>query len=383
MSTIALRRLCRPLALASACALISVSSVGAANGVASGKVGLIDAGTQAFGFSASTNLWTPRNLDSPAAVLLSGEFLGYIRTQAKILLYNSTNDRWVAATYAGTPLGEEVEGATGVFWSTTTLYGSAAHWTVWKTTPVPSGETPIGGGSAGSFGLVWSSQNALAFHAAPGTWISQALDGPCLGGIASDGLGLVWTPTSAYSFDPALGTWTHLDLGATNGVSVAGSGDVALVWGDAEAQAYSGVLGSWFPYTDAGAIEGGAASGEIGLFWSAARALLLQRQPRSLELDRPAGSERDRCGRSFREPASSRDPPLAVGASVSRARPGDGAGATLDPAGREVRAGDVGPGSSERWDRSSSGAPLTAGVYWLEARRAGRVESRRAVILGS
>ncbi|MCC7142033.1 MAG: hypothetical protein IT349_08025, partial [Candidatus Eisenbacteria bacterium] len=86
MSTIALRRLCRPLALASACALISVSSVGAANGVASGKVGLIDAGTQAFGFSASTNLWTPRNLDSPAAVLLSGEFLGYIRTQAKILL---------------------------------------------------------------------------------------------------------------------------------------------------------------------------------------------------------------------------------------------------------------------------------------------------------
>lgn len=383
MSTTALRRLCRPLALASACALISASSLGAANGVASGKVGLIDAGTQAFGFSASTNLWTPRNLDSPAAVLLSGEFLGYIRTQAKILLYNSTNDRWVAATYAGTPLGEEVEGATGVFWSTTTLYGSAAHWTVWKTTPVPSGETPIGGGSAGSFGLVWSSQTALAFHAAPGTWISQALDGPCLGGIASDGLGLVWTPTSAYSFDPALGTWTHLDLGATNGVSVAGSGDVALVWGDAEAQAYSGVLGSWFPYTDAGAIEGGAASGEIGLFWSAARAYCFNANLGLWSwIDLPGVSAiaavdpAESLLRLETHPGRSELHFRVLGQGTARVR-------LLDPAGREVRAGDVGPGSSELWDRSSSGAPLAAGVYWLEARRAGRIDSRRAVILGS
>ncbi|MBK8233088.1 MAG: hypothetical protein IPK72_21530 [Candidatus Eisenbacteria bacterium] len=334
MSTIALRRLCRPLALASACALISVSSVGAANGVASGKVGLIDAGTQAFGFSASTNHWTPRNLDSPAAVLLSGEFLGYIRTQAKILLYNSTNDRWVAATYAGTPLGEEVEGATGVFWSTTTLYGSAAHWTVWKTTPVPERGDADRGGSAGSFGLVWSSQNALAFHAAPGTWISQALDGPCLGGIASDGLGLVWTPTSAYSFDPALGTWTHLDLGATNGVSVAGSGDVALVWGMRRRRPTRGSRKLVSLHRRRSDRRRCGERRDRTLLERGSR-LLLQRQPRSLELDRPAGSERDRCGRSFREPASSRDPPLAVGASVSRARPGDGAGAT--PRSRRAR----------------------------------------------
>ena len=351
----------------------------ATSGAAAGKVGLVDTPSQAYGFSATTNVWTPRTLDSPAVVRMAGEFLGYLRSSTKIFLYNSTNDRWVSTVYSGTAGGEEVEGATAVFWSSTTLYGCAAHWTVWKTMSLPAGEVIAGGGSAGSFGLAWSAAKAYAFFSAPGTWITQDLDGPCLGGIASDGLGLVWTASSAYSFDPALGAWVHLDLGATAGVSVAGSGDVALVWGDGEAQAYSGFLGSWYEHSDANTIEGGAASGEIALFWCGATAFSFNANTGTwsqVALQGTSGVNAPITGTGMIElgPNPARERVL-----LSPRDAGDWRIRLIDAGGRVLGEREVRGGVAVEWDLRALG--VAAGSYWLEARSGATLETRRIVLL--
>jgi len=349
------------------------------NGATSGNVGLIDTSTQAHGFSATTNVWTTRALDSPAVVRLAGEFLGYLRTSSKLLLYNSTNDRWVSCSFSGTPLGEEVEGATSVAWTTTTLYGCAAHWTVWKTMTVPGGEVPMGGGSSGNFGLAWSAHKAYAFYAAPGTWITQDLDGACLGGIANGGLGLVWTSTSAYSFDPSLGAWVHLDLGATAGVSVAGDGDVALVWGDQTAQAYSAPLGVWYTASGAPSILGGTASGEIALFWSSTTGYSFNASTGTwsqIPIQGASAIDEGEGGLS----SLSLGPIPAVGSlRLAWRDPGRRTVRVLDVAGRELRAleGDT----AVEWDlRDASGERVPSGSYWLRVEGRFGVEARRVVV---
>ncbi|MFN8547272.1 MAG: T9SS type A sorting domain-containing protein [Candidatus Eisenbacteria bacterium] len=362
--------------------LLSAPTVGVAagtNGATSGNVGLIDTSTQAYGFSASTNLWTSRTLDSPAVVRLAGEFLGLLRTGSKLLLYNSTNDRWVSCSFAGTPLGEEVEGATAVVWTTSTLYGCAAHWTVWKTMAVPSGETPVGGGSAGNFGLAWSTHKAYAFYSAPGTWVTQDLDGPCLGGIANGGLGLIWTSTSAYSFDPSLGSWVHHDLGATAGVSVAGDGDVALVWGDQTAQAYSAPLGGWYTASGAPSILGGAASGEIALFWSSTTGYSFNAATGTWSQIAIQGASATNDGPGDFSLVTLGPNPAVRSMRLAWRESGERTVRVLDVAGRELRTLE-GVGAVD-WDLTDArGERVPNGSYWLQVEGSGGVEARRIVI---
>lgn len=239
-------------------------------GLAHGDVGLVDTESRGYGFSAASGLWTSVQLDSPAEARLAGDFFGYLRTARRIYAFNSVNDHWFQVPFEGVPMGESAEGATVVFWSDAGAYGIASIWTIWRCQPITFPDSPSGGGSAGNFALVWTKENAFAFHSASGQWMRQALDRSPDGGITFQGLGLVWTSTSVYSFDPTPGTW--IPLSVSNPVGVSGGGGVAVVWGDRTAQGYSGALDAWFPLQTASTIQDGQANGQTGIVMENARA---------------------------------------------------------------------------------------------------------------
>jgi hypothetical protein len=241
-------------------------------GLAGGKVGLIDTNSKGYGFSAYSGAWASVDLDSPADCRLTGTYLGYLRTPARIYAYNPTNDRWFYGSYQGIPMGESVQGATAIFWSTTGTYAIASLWTIWRCQTFEPRDGPVGGGSAGNFALLWTKNKAYAFNSSSGLWMSQTLDGNPEGGITCDGIGLVWTALSAYAFDPTPGGWVPLNLGSPSGVSACGGGKVALVWGVNTAQAYSGLMDTWYPVNTTTAIEGGRAGGDVALLWDSSRA---------------------------------------------------------------------------------------------------------------
>lgn len=359
----------------------------ASSGIACGKVGIVDTPTKIFGFSTYTGVWTPTTIDSPGVVRLAGQYLGYLRTATRLYAYNPLNDTWRVCTFSGTPRGEDIEGGTAIFWSSSGAYVGSTLWTTWRTQTFADGEEPLGGGSGVDLALAWTPHHAYAFRVANGQWFHQALADPCAGGIASEGLGMVWTNAAAYSFDAAAGSWVPLSLDEPEGVSVTGSGDVGLVWTSTSAQAYSGLLEGWYEQSSGTILEGGSASGEIALLWGANTAFVFDANT-GVWSAQPLGS-----------PAAAPEP-FAGGGSAMRVGPNPCTGdrvtlglapdrawrvGVYGPQGRLLRSYNLPEGSASRalsWDRTDdAGRRVAAGTYWIRAESKESCEARRVVLI--
>jgi hypothetical protein len=367
--------------------LLSISQPArAVTGAAMGRVAVIDTETKGLGFSTYSGTWTSVQLDSPASVRLAGGYLGYLRTTARIYAYNSTNDHWYHTSYQGIPNGEDDVGASIIFWTNAACYAFASPWALWRTHLFDAGEVPLGGGSGGTYAMVWTTIHGIAFHSASGQWMSQTLTMPPVGGLTNDGLGLVWTQDSVYCFDPTPGGWQELGLNDASGISAVGGGGACLVWGGRCALAYSGTFDSWTPFQADNTIQGGVAGGEIALLWTATQAATFDANttvwaPVPLEhasgLIAPQTPEGD---------ALSISPNPATADLHLRLAGGSGwAIAVIDAAGRAVRnleaPATVGPTILE-WDRlDREGHRCSAGVYWIQAKSRERLEARRVVLL--
>lgn len=377
----------RAIALALVLLSLTRCSSQASNGAAHGKVGIVDTPSKAHGFSTYTGQWTSVTLDSPGVVRLAGEYLGYVRTATKLYSYNATNDTWRTSAFSGTPLGEDIEGCTAIFWSSTTAYVTATLWTIWRTQVFADGEQPLGGGSGVDLALAWTPHHAYAFRVATGQWIHQPLVDPCIGGIASEGLGMVWTSSSAYSFDAAAGAWMPLDLGDPQGVSVTGSGNVGLVWTATAAQAYSGSLDGWFEQSSGTALEGGAASGEIALLWGPDAAFVFDAST-GLWSSRPlqAASRIDKLpGDELSALRVTPNPCTGDRVDLGLARDRAWQVGVYDVQGKCLRSFDVSattaPGGLV-WDRTdTAGRRVAAGSYWIRAESDRSTEARRIVLM--
>lgn len=358
----------------------------AQSGAARGKVAIVDTPTHAYGFSVSNGCWTPTTLDSPALARSAGEFLGLVRTQGRLHSYNSMNNRWYSTACSEPVVGESAEGATTVCWTQNSAYAIASLWAIWRSVAFEPGDSPLGGASAGNFAVVWTEGHAYAFHSAGGAWIDQPLEGSALGGLVSDGLGIVWTDEAAYSFDPTPGAWVALDLGEPEGVSVTGTGSVALVWSAAEAEAYSSVLDSWHSVDGEGTLLGGSAGGEVALLWTATTAHCFDANtgawtPVALEgVAGLAGEDLGLQGNALRAA------PNPSNGSVEIRLPDNGHWrlAILDVQGRKIREVVIAGGAAESgwvWDGAdSSGWDAPGGAYWVRAESARGVEARRIVL---
>ena len=382
-------------AVAGLCLLLGPALAQAQDGAAGEQVAIVDTPTHAYGYSAYSGTWTSTTLEAPAAVRLAGGALGYLRSGLRIHAFNATNAHWYGSTYSGYAMGESAEGSTLIFWSSEAAYAIASLWTIWRSQPF-TGELPIGGGSAGTFGLVWTSHDAYAFHSASGQWMRQALDGGCRGGITLPNLGLVWTPSALYTFDPTPGGWVALDLGEPDGISVAAASGIALAWSAQGAVAYTNTLDLWIPLEGDVSIAGGAVDGGIGIVWNRQQASAFDAAtglwtttpvagmpdspppPKDIPVDLDPGSG----GFTFRiGPNPARGDHLRL-----QLPPGIGRDVQIfDAAGRVVRswqaAGSAG-GPVLSWDRTDdTGRQVPAGVYWARAQAEDAVEVRRIVLL--
>lgn len=362
----------------------------AIHGVTAGKVGVIDNSDTAYGFSAFSGQWTQTTLESPVIVRKAGLYIAYLRTSQKIYTYNPTGNRWVKTTYIGPILGEDAQSSTAVVWNNNEAHANATLWTIWKQQSFGPGNSPRGGGSAGTFAAVWCTQAAYAYNASNGNWHSVALNGPPIGGIARDGLGLVWTFSDAYAFDPASSSWSPLDLGTPEGVSAAGSGKVGLVWGGGSGQAFSAYLDQWVGLDSITPWLGGTASGDVALLWTASGGYAFNAQtavwtPILLSPSAvPGGDDASAWtgGFSVRPNPASRDGSDGIHFEVPT--PGAWRLEVFDVTGARVHQIDA-TASTETsfvWDaRDSRGARLAAGAYWVRASDGDREESRRFVIV--
>lgn len=382
-------------AVAGLCLLLGPSLARAQAGAAGEQVAIVDTPTHAYGYSANTGTWTSTTLEAPAAVRLAGGALGYLRSGLRIHAFNATNAHWYGSNYSGYAMGESAEGSTLIFWSSEAAYAIASLWTIWRSQPF-TGELPIGGGSAGTFGLVWTSHDAYAFHSASGQWMRQALDDDCRGGITLPNLGLVWTPSTIYTFDPSPGGWVALDLGEPDGISVAAASGIALAWSAHGAVAYTNTLDMWIPLEGGASIAGGAVDGGIGIVWSPQHAWAFDAAsglwtttplegmpgspppPKEIPADLDPGSG----GAAFRvrpNPARGEHLQLQLPPGLEREV------RIFDAAGRVVRSwpaiGSAGA-TILSWDRTDdAGRRLAAGVYWARAESPDAVEVRRVVLI--
>ncbi len=362
------------------------SPVRAFEGSAQGRVGLINTDIRAYGFSTISGEWTSTTLDSPAQVRLAGPYLGYLRTGSRVYVFNSTNDRWYSRDFVGIPRGEDVQGATAVLWTTRACYGIASVWSIWFEQLLDPRDAPRGGGSAGNFGLVWTFNAAYAFNAGTGQWIRQSLDGVSAGGIAGDGFGLVWTNTSAYAFNPSPGSWTTIDLNGIHGMSADGSGDVGVIWGQNQAQAFSRVLNSWFHLDTHATIQGGSAGGQIALLWDSGSAYAFNAGTGlwdEILLEDSAGVS----GMGGAEMHLSVFPNPCTSGLLRITLPNDSHARIrlFDAGGSEIRSWDTSreTGGSFVWDTTdANGRPVASGTYWIRAESSsGRVEARRVAVV--
>lgn len=375
--------------LASLAGSLAASSARAVSGSAGGEVCIYPNGTQALGFSAYSGQWSATILDSEPQRTAIGTYLGYIRTGAKVYAFNSLTGNWYRYTYQDPPSGydgEDVEGATAIYWGCCSAYGIATTFVIWRPITFLAGEYCYGGGSAGTFGLAWTNQRAHAYNANTGQWQSQVLSGPALGGIASSGLGLVWTANSAYAFDPLSNAWEELSLGNPNGVSASGSGNVGLVWSDDTAQAYSAPLDLWVPLSGYGGFNGGEAGGDVGLLWADNYVFSFTASTglwSVVALSEPSATQESDGG----VPGTfSLGPNPSLDGRVTLRLPGADRWlvSIFDVSGARVRSLERTASASEliEWDgRNDTGQPVSAGSYWIQAENAsGRTEARRVVI---
>lgn len=363
-----------------------VTAARAADGEASGNLGLVVTSDRAYGFSAAGGYWTSVTLDGPALSSRTSSYLGYVRTTRSIYAFNPATNRWYSSTYVGLPIGESVLGATIVFWTTHKAYAIATVWATWREQSFQGlSEPPRGGGSANSFGIVWTARAAYAFHAATGSWMRQNLESSPLGGLANNGLGLVWTNQQAFAFDATPGLWRSIDLADMQGVSSTGEGDVCLLWADKDAKVYSADQSAWFEFQTDQVIVGGSASGEVALLWTPDRAYAFSS---SLAL---WGSVNLQGSFGFVEPGpESRTGAIRVSPNPTRGRtevwlPGSEEAWKIgiyDAQGSLIARGEGAGGASYLWDGcSEDGRKVAAGAYWLRGESDGRVEIRKLVVL--
>lgn len=362
-------------------------------GVARGRVAVIDSPGNLHGYSTYTGLWTTAPTAVNVARILASDYLGFARGGQKIYCYNSTNDRWIEGTFTGLPLGESVEGATAVFWTGGEMFGISSIWLLWKKETTQLGESVLGGGSAETFGLVWTTRRALAYSSSNGQWIAQQLGIRPAGAIARKGLGLVWTNLGAYAFSASTRTWIDLTLEAPTGVSATGDGQVGLIWSEDEALAYSAATDAWYPLSPGDPILGGSGGGQAGMVWTSDGAHVFDASRSlwtSIVYPVAAGVEED-------DAVSVAPGGFAVVANPVRARdlrfrlgiPGSWTVGLYDVSGACVgserfEVGAAGIISDWNWQADGgtrAGALPAAGIYWLRAESEAGVEARRVVLL--
>jgi len=368
--------------------LLYPAGCGAYQGVASGRVALIDTPARVYGFSPGTGYWTGRTLDSPLDSKLVGAYIGYARSWARLYAYNSNNGQWYVTPFQGAIVGEDVENTTAIAWTASTCYGIATPWNSWASCSL-DGRLPVGGGSAGTFGLVWTKANGYAYNASTGQWTVQAFTGDALGGIVTQGMGLVWTHQAAHVFNSqGAGSWSITPIEDPVGMSVAGMGRVGVVWGKYNAYAYSGTLSQWSAVEVSEPLQGGSAGSEVALLWTSRVAY---------GFDAATGSWSSVTLQSAGDGKRS-DPDFGSGAFLISPNPASGL-VTIDlPAsgdGWKVAIYDLGGtlirglegGSSNaaqrlQWDRRNDrGEEVAAGTYWIQAESSERAEARRVVLL--
>ena len=371
-------------------ALLLPARAAATTGAAGGKVCIMSGTDRVYGFSTYSGSWTMTLLETPPQATFVGDYLGYVRTHGKLYAFNSTNDHWYSTSLTDGPSqldGQDVEGATAIAWGQHHAYGIATPWSLWRSIWWPNAEHCVGGGSGGSFGLVWTNLGAHAYSASTGQWYSQPLGESSVGGIASNGIGIVWTLDDAYAFDPLATHWSSIDLGDPFGVSAAGSGNTAVVWSHDRAQAYSAFLNQWVPTTALIDVVGGAAGGDVALVWGndwACSFIATTGVWTQLVFPIPSGAE---------EPASILGSGFEVGPNPSRdgrmsfSLPGadpmtitivDASGARV----ARLEAPSDGRGARIAWDGlDTSGGRVAAGTYWVLAESRSRSEARRVVVL--
>jgi hypothetical protein len=377
------------LVLGAVAALVAPIAADGRAGRAAGKVGLITTSEKAYGYSSPDASWMSVTLDGAPLSSLTSSWLGYVRTARSIYAYNATNNHWYTSTYRGFPLGEAANLSTAVLWTTTGCYGISNLWTFWKYQPfLGMMETTRGGGSAGTFSLVWTSRAAYAYNPATAQWFSRALEAAPQGGIVLDGLGLVWWANGAVAYSPSTGTFVPVTIPDASGLSASGAGEVGLIWSDNQAQAYSSRSGGWSSVDTNEAIEGGNAAGEVALVWTTDRAYAFSVSTGTWSYVQIQGTSEK--SESFDRPDPSSfhvapNPAPAGDVSIQIPDAGNWRIGVFDLSGQRIREFAVeveGPGSTLVWDgRNEEGRAVSAGSYWVRAESDHRAEARRIVIL--
>jgi hypothetical protein len=356
-------------------------------GTANGDLAMITNGESAFAYSTYTLTWSSVELDGPCLAVETSPSLGLVLTLGKLTAYSAISGGWFTAKCSGVPAGYDVRGAVIVCWTEEAAYGISTVWAQWARKVLKVEESPLGGGSAGNFGFLWTDQNVYAYSGATGRWSSEKLGGPPIGGIACDGLGLVWTDIEAYTFDPTPGNWIRLDLmGYPFGMSADGAGKAAVIWSASSALAYSGHLEDWFPAPSV--ITGACAAGDLALTWN---------EEMAYSFDANLGTWSGVPIRTREPAAAPGEGPVSASFAISPNPCGAGPLALQLPAGgewnievidiegRAVHRDQV-PAASEKraieWDwRDDQGRSLPAGTYWVRAISAERTEARRVIRL--
>jgi hypothetical protein len=346
---------------------------------------LFDGPDRIYGFSSSIGAWSGVTLDSGLRAELAGSYLGYVRTENRIYAFNSTTNGWYSTAIVGTPIGEDVQSTTAVFWSDQACFGISTVWGVWRTHEISN---PLGGGSGGNYALVWCSQEALAYSSSTGQWASQPLSGVPLGGYASPGLGMIWTQTAAHIYDPIARLWSVLSLQNPEGIMMDGSGKVGVVWSPTSADAYSGYLGTWSPLAGDEEFQGGVAADEVAVMWTETRAFAFDPHLGNwveLSIGYPAGLP---SGSSLPDAAFSIWPnPAQATPLFIHLPPSEQPWMVdiVDVMGARVRSLESAGGMIDatiEWDqRNEAGYRVAAGTYWVRARAGERVEARRFTVV--
>jgi hypothetical protein len=380
------------LASLTAGGLAAAAAPAAADGLARGKVGLIDWRDRAYGFSAYSRLWTSTPLTGQVIQRRAGDYIALLVTTDRAYVYKPSSDRWASTTYSGLVKGADASGTTALFWTGTGCYAIASVWSQWRYQSLLVGESVRGGGSAGSFAIVWTTQQGLAYNASSGQWASVPLPVPPVGGIASNGMGLVWTASRAYAFAPISSNWIDLQVDEPIGLTVA-SGNVGLVWGQAHASAYSQPLADWFAVgATEGPIIGGDAAGDVALVWTWCGAYAFNAGDGTWTALYNRMEDEGGDGGSV-EPARPVEGTFAIDpnpcgvADLNLRLPGNEGWRVeiFDVTGRLLRDIDAPAtpgGGVVRWNRTDdSGMPVGPGAYWIRAQSGARTEARRIVLL--
>ncbi len=222
-----------------------------------------------YTYSAITDRWTSVNLSGDVVRYGLSEHLGLVQSPSWIYLYKPTTSRWISSNFVGDPIGSSVESGTALFWTDEACYGISTIWTLWAEVEMEMDEIIIGGGSAGNFALIWTTDRALAYSSSGGCWINQELKAPAIAGLTCNGLGMVWTPDSSFAFSPIDREWVSVGLAGSGDLRASGGGNVGLIWNQNSACAYSVQQKSWSRIWSLPSFVGGVAHEDVALVWTA------------------------------------------------------------------------------------------------------------------